>query len=138
MSERPSSVVVVAGFLFFATVIALFVGTSLLFPNPLMYHLWQLNRPGETVFVSIRGPASLFLVALGVATCVAGVGLLLRKRWAWWFAVVLFAVNIAGDVISFFVLRDLLRMIVGVAVSGLFVMLMIGRGVRKWFFGAIG
>ncbi len=134
MPERPKAVVVVAAFLFFATVVAFFVGGSLLFPNPLMYRLWELNRPGETLFVSIRGPASLFLIALGIGTCAAGFGLLRRKRWAWWFAVVLFGVNIAGDIVSFFVLRDILRMVVGVVVSGLFVMLLMGPGVRRWLF----
>lgn len=136
MSHRPKSVVVVAAFLFFATFIALFVGNSLLFPNPLMYRLWELNRPGETVFVSIRGPAALFLIALGLATCAAAIGLLRGRRWAWWFAVALFAVDACGDVVSFFVTHEVLRTVVGLAVSGIFLALLLGRGVRGWFFEA--
>lgn len=135
MAERPKAVVVVAAFLFFAAVVAFFVCTSLLFPNPVMYRLWALNRPGETLFVSIRGPASLFLIALGTATCAAGFGLLCGRRWAWWFAVVLFAANACGEVASFVATREILRTVVGVAVSGLFVMLLTRSNVRKYFLG---
>jgi hypothetical protein len=131
--KRPKAVPIVAGFLFFATVIAIFVGSSLLFPNPLMYRLWELNRPGETVFVSVRGPASLFLIALGVATCAAGFGLLGGRRWAWWFALVLFAVDATGDVVAFFATGQILRTVVGVVVSGIFVGLLMQSGVRSWF-----
>jgi hypothetical protein len=134
MPDRPKSVVVVAAFLFFATVAAIFVGASLLFPNRLMYRLWELNSPGETVFVSIGGPASLFLIALGITTCAAGLGLLRGKRWAWWFAVLLFAVDAFGDIVSFFVTRELLRTVVGVAVSGVFATLLLQGRVRRFFF----
>jgi hypothetical protein len=37
-------------FLFNATGIAFIVGTSLLFPNPLMERLWELNKPAEPAF----------------------------------------------------------------------------------------
>ncbi len=133
MSERPKSVVVVAGFLFFATAIAVFVSSSLLFPNQVMYRLWELNWPGETVFVSIHGPASLFLIALGMGTCAAGSGLLRGRRWAWWFAMVLFAMDACGDVVSFVVTREILRAAIGVSLSGMFLVLLAQGRVRHWF-----
>src|SRR5512146_2662872 len=78
MPERPKAVVVVAAFLFFATVLAFFVGGSLLFPNPLMYRLWALNRPGETLFVSVRGPASVFLISAGDCDVCGGIWIVAR------------------------------------------------------------
>src|SRR5262249_23707152 len=41
MEPRPKAIAVVAMFLFVATVMALVVGTSLLFHNRLLDHLWE-------------------------------------------------------------------------------------------------
>ena len=133
MLTRPKSVVVVAAFLFFATVIAILVGSSLLFPNPLVNSMWRLNQRGAAAFHAMGNPAGYGLIGLGIATCAAGFGLLRGKRWAWWFAVVLFAVDGCGDVVSFFVTHEILRTVVGVGVSGIFVLMLVQSAVRRWF-----
>jgi len=127
---RPISVIIVAGFLFFATAIATVVGISLLFPNPLLDQLWKLNPEGATLFHSIGRMSGLFLLALGGGTLAAGFGLLRGRRWAWWFAVLLFAINGAGDVVSYFIVHDLLRSVAGVAVSAIFVYVLSRRNAR--------
>jgi len=127
---RPISVTIVSGFLFFATVIAAVVGVSLLFPNPLLDRLWKLNPEGAALFRSIGRVSGVFLLALGGGTLAAAFGLLRGRRWAWWFAVVLFTINGAGDVVSYFIVHDALRAVAGVAVSAIFVYLLFRRDAR--------
>jgi len=110
----------VAAFLFMATVIAVTVGISLLFPNRLMDRLWELNKPGAAMFRSIGRISGVFLLVLGVATASAAHGLVRRKQWAWWFAVVLFVVDGSGDVVSLFVTGDWLKSVTGVIITQCF------------------
>jgi uncharacterized membrane protein YfcA len=132
MKTRPKAVTIVAGFLFAATAIAVLVGVSSLFPNPLMDRLWEINKPGAELFRAMGKTAGVLLLALGVGTFCAARGLLQGKRWAWWFAVVLFIVDACGDAVSYFITRDALRSVVGVVVSGTFLVLLMQRRVREW------
>jgi len=131
---RPLSVTIVSGCLFFATLIAAVVGISLLFPNPLLDRLWELNPEGAALFHSIGRVSGLFLLALGSGTCAAAFGLLRGRGWAWWFAVMLFAINAAGDVVSYFIVHDALRSAAGAMVSSIFLFLLLRRKVRNYFF----
>jgi uncharacterized membrane protein (DUF2068 family) len=137
MDQRPRAVPIVAAFLFAVTVIAAIVGISLLFPNRLMDRLWELNKPGAALFRAMGRISGVFLLALGVATAAAARGLLRRKQWAWWFAVVLFAIDGSGDVVGLFVTGDLLRSLVGVAISLVFLYFLGQRQVRWYFRGGL-
>ena len=130
---RPRTVPIVAGFLFAATAIAAVVGVSLLFPNPLLDRLWELNKPGAAAFRAMGRAAGLLLLALAVGTAAAGRGLLHGRRWAWWFSIALFTINGFGDLIGLFVTRDWLRSGSGVAVAAAFVAALARPGVRRYF-----
>ncbi|HET9839619.1 MAG TPA: hypothetical protein VFR84_15425 [Candidatus Angelobacter sp.] len=131
---RPVPVAIIAAFLFLATAIAALVGIALLFPGTRLDFLWQLNKPGAALFHSIGRIAGLFLLALGFGTLAAGFGLLRGREWAWWFAVALFAVNSAGDAVSYFVTHDSVRAAAGVFVSLIFLYLLSRGAVRSYFF----
>jgi hypothetical protein len=131
--SRPTAVTIIAIFLFVATGAAFIVGTSLLFPNSLMDRLWQLNPPAEAAFRAMGRISSVPLLLLGVGTFAAGLGLLHARKWAWWFAVILFAINGAGDLVSFVATGDWLRSASGVVISSAFLWSLIGRRVRMWF-----
>ena len=132
MNTRPKAVSVIAGFLFAAMAIAALVGVSSLFPNPLMDRLWELNKPGAELFRAMGKTAGVLLLALGVGTFSAARGLLAGKLWAWRFAVVLFTVDACGDAVSYFITHDALRSVVGVTVSGIFLIVLMQRRVREW------
>jgi hypothetical protein len=132
--DRPLPVTIVAIFLFLATAIAAVVGISLLFPNPLLDHLWELNRQGAALFHSIGRVSGLFLLVLGCGTLAAGFGMLRGRRWAWWFASILFAIDGLGDVVSYFIIHDALRAVTGIIVSSVFLYLLYRRNVRDYFF----
>jgi len=132
VTDRPAAITVVAGFLYLATAIAAIVGFSLLFPNAALDRLWQLNPAGAAVFRSIGRISGLFLLALGCGTFLAAQGLLRGHRWAWWFAVVLFAVDVTGNLVSYFLVHDTLRTIIGAIISASFVYLLCRREVRAY------
>jgi len=134
MRSRPKTVSIVAAFLFVATVIAGVVGFSLLFPNRLLDSLWKLN-PAGAAFLHAIGPVSgVFLLALGAAMFCAALGLLRGRRWAWWFAAVLFTVETCSNFVTYFVVHDALRSIAGFVISFGFLCFLCRRHVREYFF----
>jgi hypothetical protein len=129
---RPASITVVAGFLFLATVIALVVGFSVFFPNPLLDRLWRLNPSGEALFRSTGRISGVFLITLGCGTFAAALGLLRGRKWAWWFAVTLFAIDSAGNLVSYFLIHDPFRTIFGAIISLSFLSLLCTRKARGY------
>jgi uncharacterized membrane protein (DUF2068 family) len=133
MEQRPKTVPIVAAFLFAAAAIAAVVGTSLVFPNTLLDQLWDFNKRGAAAFHALGWIAGALLLALGGATCAAASGLLRRKQWAWWFTIVLFAIDGTGDVISFSVTGDFLRSASGAAISLAFLYALSRHRVIRYF-----
>jgi hypothetical protein len=130
---RPKTIVVIATFLFAATILACITGGSLLFPGPLLDRLWKFNPQGAALFHSIGRTSGVFLMALGVGTFFAALGLLRGRRWAWWFGVCLFAVDASGNVVSYFLTHDALRSATGAIVSATFLFFLCRHHVRDYF-----
>lgn len=130
---RPKSIAVIAAFLFAATVIAVVVGFSLLFPNPLLEPLWRLNPAGAIFFRAIGRASGVFLLMVGLATLLSARGLLLGKTWAWWMAIMIFSIDACGGIISYFYIHDTLRTVIGIIVSSVFIVTLCRRNVRDYF-----
>jgi len=131
---RPKTIAVIATFLFAATLIALVVGESLLVPNALLDYMWRFNPEGAALFHSIGRFSGIFLLGLGVATFFAARGLLRGRPWAWWFGIVLFAVDISGNVVSYLLTNEALRSATGAIVSATFLWCLCRHSVRDYFF----
>ena len=131
--HRPKTVVIVAVFLFGATILALITGESLLFPNALLDYMWRFNPEGAALFHSIGRVAGVFLLALGVGTFFAALGLLSGRPWAWWFAVFLFSIDASGNIVSYIFVHDALRSISGTIISGTFLFFLCRDSVRGYF-----
>jgi len=129
---RPLAVAILAGFLFFATAISIVVSSALLFPGPLLDWLAQFNRPAMSTFQALAPWPGILLAALAVGTFAAAVGLLRGRKWAWWFSVVLFAVNGTGDLLSFLATRDLIRSLSGVVIAAAFLIALSTSSVRRY------
>lgn len=111
---------------------AVLAGSSLLFPNSFLDRLWTLNPPAAAAFRSVGWISGALLIALGVATAAAGVSLLRREKWAWWFAVALFAINGCGDLVSLFVMGDVLKGASGVVIAVAFLFFLSRPAVRRY------
>lgn len=131
--HRPKMIGVIATFLFSATIVALLIGESLLFPNSLMDKLWKFNPDGASLFHSIGRVSGVVLLALGVGTFFAALGLLRCRPWAWWFGVFLFAIDAVGDIVSYFVTHHALRSLTGAIVSATFLFFLCRESVRGYF-----
>jgi hypothetical protein len=123
---------VVFAFMLFATFMALFVGTSLLFPGKVLESLWRLNPEARTAFQSMGRLSSLLLFVVGAVAGGAAVGIGKRHKWGWWLAVLLFSVNMLGDAISLMRGR-VWQGASGVLVSGYFIVYLLRPGVRRQF-----
>ena len=133
MRQRPTTIPVVAAFLFVAAGIAVIVGVSLLFQNAVSERLWELNKPAEAVFRRHAKIFGLLLLLLSAGTLSSGVGMLRRRRWAWWFALVLFGVNGAGDLVSLGITGERLRSTAGVLISSAILCALVRASVRNHF-----
>jgi hypothetical protein len=131
--HRPKTVVIIAVFLFSATILALITGESLLFPNALLDYMWRFNPQGAALFHSIGRVSGVFLLALGAGTFFAALDLLRGHGWAWWFAVFLFAIDASGNIVSYFFVHDALRSISGTIISGTFLFFLCRDSVRGYF-----
>jgi hypothetical protein len=131
--HRPKTIVVIATFLFAATIVAIITGESLLFPNALLDNLWKFNPEGAALFHSIGRASGVFLLALGVGTFFAALGLLRGRQWAWWFGVFLFAIDASGNIVSYVLTHDALRSGTGALISSTFLFLLCRHPVRRYF-----
>lgn len=122
-----------AAFLFAATGIALVGGASLIFPNGLLNRLWELNRPAAALFHAMGPISGALLIVLGIGTAATASGLLHRRKWAWWSAMVLFAIIGCGDLLALVATGDFLRTAFGVAVSATFLYFLTRPRVRRYF-----
>ena len=133
MESRPKAVPVIACFLFAASAIAAVVSASIFFPGRLLDWLWQFNRPGEAAFRAFGKFAAVFLLLVGAAAASAAVGLLRGRKWAWRFAVGLFAVDICGNLVSIATTGEWWKGLTGIAVSTLFLYCLGLPAVRRYF-----
>jgi len=109
------------------------VGVSLLFQNALLDRLWELNKPAETVFRRHAKIFGLFLLLLSAIMLLSGVGMLRCRRWAWWFSLVLFAINGAGDLVNLGITGGWLRSVAGVLICSAFLCALVRAPVRRHF-----
>ncbi len=125
---------IVAAFLFAATAIAAVVGASLLFPGTIMDQIWELNRPAYAAFHVLGKASGALMLLLGIATAFAGTGLLRRAKWAWWIAIILFAVNGLGDAVTLLTSRrDLLKSASGAVIAAIFLVSLLRPSVTAFF-----
>jgi hypothetical protein len=96
----PASCVDRRDLLFAATLIAWLVATALLYRTQFTDWMFTFNPPARAAFESLGRFAGALLYVLGCGTLAAAIVLRRGRKWASWFAVILFLVNICGDVMG--------------------------------------
>lgn len=117
--------------LFLAALIALTTGLALIFPGPMWDPMWNLNPEAYQTFSRLGRIAELSLFGLACLSVVTGAGLVRRKRWAWWFALIGLAANGVGDLVSVFRTHNVARFGSGVLIAAGFVFLLAIPPVRR-------
>jgi hypothetical protein len=95
--------------------------------------MWALNPPAHKAFESLGRISGILLFGLSALSAATAIGLFSRKKWAWWLAVALFAINGAGDLVTLILTRDILRSGSGLLVAGVFLFFLTRPAVRQAF-----
>jgi hypothetical protein len=119
-------------FLFFGAAMALFAAVTLLFPGTFLDKAWALNPVAHRQLALIGRPVALLFLLLSAALAIAGLGWLRRRRWGWLLAVVIIAIQFAGDLGNAF-LGQPLRGAVGAAIAGALLFYLLTPQVREGF-----
>lgn len=85
-------------FLFFGAAMALLAAETLLFPGTILDRAWGLNPRGHQQLALIGRPAGFFFLLLCGVLLSAGIGWFRRQRWAWWLAVCVIGLQVAGNI----------------------------------------
>ena len=73
------------------------------------------------------------MLVIGAVACAAAVGLVQGKKWAWWLAVVLFAINGCADVVGLVVAGSWVRSGSGLVICAVFLYALSRLRVRCFF-----
>ncbi len=89
----------------------------LLVPGTALDSLWRLNPDAHAAFQSLGKFSILLMMIVGSACAFAAIGLAKDRRWGRNLALVILAVNLAGDLINAFARHDL-RTLIGLPIGG--------------------
>ena len=130
---RPIAVTIVSGFLWIGTLISLVVGVALVLPGTVLDRMWAYNRPAHETFQKAGELAGVGFLVLGLVVGATAAGLTHGRLWAWRLAILVFALDAAGDLINLLLTRDLLRSFSGFVVSLGFLLALLQSDVRGSF-----
>jgi hypothetical protein len=116
-TARRSGIVLIAVFFAVATFILVAVGGALLFPGSTLEAIWRLYPVRRALLLPYRAWLAPGFLMLAVAMASASIGCFRLRKWGWWLAVTIFAINGLGDAIQIF-LGHFPEGGVGVAVAG--------------------
>jgi hypothetical protein len=89
----------------------------LLLPGTPLDELWRLNPHAREGFLTPGFPAVLLMCAVCFACAAAALGLWRCRRWGFWTAIGILSINLLGDTINAFLLRDW-RTLIGLPIAG--------------------
>ncbi len=134
MTARPIGVTFVAAFLLLGTLLAEATAVSLFIPGTFLDMMWKLNEEAYLEFNLLGGQViGLFLCTLGILTAAASFGLLHGKRWSWYIAVSIFALQGIGDVLALALRKDFVKGGSGVVIAGIFLFFLLRPRTRLLF-----
>lgn len=116
-SPRPWGVLLMGIFFAIATCILVSVGLALLFPESVMEVVWKAYPARRALLLPHREWLGPGFLTLAVAMASAGAGCVLQRKWGWWLAVAIFALNGLGDAAQI-VLGHYVEGAIGVAAAG--------------------
>ena len=105
---------------------------TLAWPGTALDALWIVNPTGHAGLRALGPVGIVGMAALSVTMALTTFGLLARRRWAWWAAVIGLVVNATSDLATAIATGDPITLI-GVPVAGVIVWWLTRREVRSRF-----
>ena len=134
---RPIGITALSMFFLFGAAASFVSSISLFFPGSFLERMWRLNPRARAGFADMGVWAIVLMCAVCVACASAAVGLWRGKRWGYWLAVALLAINLLGDIVNV-LLGTEPRAVFGIPiVVAIFAFLMSGQ-VRRFFISSAG
>lgn len=117
---RRAITILLGVFFTIATCILVIAGITLLWSGTPLDAIWHLRPERHTELMVWRDIAGPGFLALAVPMVMAGIGCFLRRPWARWLAIAIFAANGLGDAVQL-VIGHWLEGAIGVTVAGLLI-----------------
>ena len=109
-----------------------YAAITLAWPGTPLDLLWNVNPQGHAGLRSLGAIGIVGMAALSVTMLLTAFGLVARRRWAWWVAVVGIIVNAIGDLATAIATGEA-RTLIGLPVAGLIVWWLTRGEVRSRF-----
>src|SRR5262249_488738 len=104
--RRPTAIALLSLFFVLGTFASGLTVVMLLLPGSSLDLLWRLNPRAHQAFADM-GPNAVFVMSMVCWSCaVAAVGLWRCRLWGFWTAICLLSINLLGDTINSFFVRD--------------------------------
>src|SRR5690348_11508799 len=100
MSRPPIPLTAVGAFLFFGAVMASFAGFTLIWQGTPLDRMWRLNPVAHEQLAPLGNLVGIPFLLLAVALALAAIGWFRRRFWGWVLAVVIIAIQLAGDLFN--------------------------------------
>jgi hypothetical protein len=113
----PTGIRLLVAFFAFGATMCLLTVVLLLVPGTALDALWRLNPDAQTAFQSLGEFSILLMMVLGSACALAAFGLAKDRRWGINLALVILALNLAGDLVNAFARYDF-RTLLGLPIGG--------------------
>jgi hypothetical protein len=97
-AHRPWTITALSIFFIAGAAISLTASVSLLYPNSFLDSIWRLNPRAHQNLSSLGLWSVVLLTTVSGFCAAAGIGLWRQRRWGYWVAVVLIAINLIGDI----------------------------------------
>ena len=100
IKARPFGVIALIVLFAIGTCASFLSAVSLLVPGSLLEPIWHLNPNARAGFSRIGSWAIVLMIAVCIACIFTAVGLWRGRRWGYWLAVVMLAINLGGSVVN--------------------------------------
>jgi hypothetical protein len=128
----PRGFIIPAALLFFGAAMAMLAGFTLTWPGTFLDRAWRLNPRGYTQMAPLGATLGVPFLLFAVVLAVAGWGWMRKCYWGWTLALIIFSVQVIGDLANL-AAGDYVRGIAGVVIAGAFLTFVLSRRVRSVF-----
>jgi hypothetical protein len=134
LKKTPIGIILLGALVFIVALIALIVGISTLLPGTPLDIVWNIKNsfPPDFRTTMIGKVFGSFILILGMVMMASVYGLIKGSKIAWWAIVIIFTVNLVGDLVSV-ILGKGIDNVIGIVIVGVLLIYMTRPSVRSYF-----